>query len=659
MTAADGLKISRALTLPLDYVTKTGAILAKRRVGKTYTAAVLAEELCRLGIPWYALDPTGAWWGLRSSSDGTRAGLPVVVLGGEHGDVPITEHDGKAIADLIVDQPGFYVIDLSEIDESHAATVRFATAFFARLYARKNKQRDPLHGFWDEGDLFAPQKPGPEETKMLGSAEAIVRRGGLRGLGTTLITQRAAVINKNVLSQLDILIILRTIGPQDQDAVEDYIKRNGSLAERREIMDSLAALAIGEAWLYGPGEEPPLRVRVRIRKRRTFNSSATPKAGEARVEPTKLASVDVEALRERFAEQVEKAKAEDPAHLRRQIVDLQRERDALMAAGNTDPPFTAEEYAQLIADLEGADKEAADTAGSVVIAQDALGSVLSERLCDVLEATREHAIDGRRYLQRARDVVAGWSGSPTRAALAGARKKAVPGLRSDGDALQRASSDRKGVHRTAAPSRPAQRRRAPDSGSNGGPRAPSRRSSESGNAVDAGSVRERPASSSNGDEPQLKAGARRILEEMARVHPLRLTRSQVGLATGLKITGGTFGTYWGVLKRSGYVDETGQDAGVTDAGLERAGVEPGHAASSDEIREMWRSKLKKGAREMLDLLVARHPEGYSKQELADELGMAATGGTFGTYLGTLRRNGLAVVEGSDSCYASDDLFVGA
>jgi hypothetical protein len=103
------LRIARGLALPAEYVTKTAAIVAKRRVGKTYTGAVLAEELVAAGLPFYALDPTSAWWGLRSSATGERAGLPVVVIGGEHGDLPLDLDAGKAIADLIVEEPSFYV----------------------------------------------------------------------------------------------------------------------------------------------------------------------------------------------------------------------------------------------------------------------------------------------------------------------------------------------------------------------------------------------------------------------------------------------------------------------------------------------------------------------------------------------------------------------
>jgi hypothetical protein len=46
-----GLKIARAFELPLDAVTQTFGVLAKRGVGKTYTAAVFVEELLEGGSP--------------------------------------------------------------------------------------------------------------------------------------------------------------------------------------------------------------------------------------------------------------------------------------------------------------------------------------------------------------------------------------------------------------------------------------------------------------------------------------------------------------------------------------------------------------------------------------------------------------------------------
>jgi hypothetical protein len=69
-------------SLPLDLVTSTQAILARKGSGRSYLASVEAEELlgCRQQI--VAIDPTGAWWGLRSSANGDGPGYQVVVIGG-------------------------------------------------------------------------------------------------------------------------------------------------------------------------------------------------------------------------------------------------------------------------------------------------------------------------------------------------------------------------------------------------------------------------------------------------------------------------------------------------------------------------------------------------------------------------------------------------
>src|SRR3954469_25071936 len=98
------LKKSEDLSLPLDFVTQTQAILAKRGVGKSYTASVEAEELLKARQQIVVVDPTGAWWGLRSSADGKGEGFPIVVLGGEHGDVPLEQHAGEVLAAAIVER---------------------------------------------------------------------------------------------------------------------------------------------------------------------------------------------------------------------------------------------------------------------------------------------------------------------------------------------------------------------------------------------------------------------------------------------------------------------------------------------------------------------------------------------------------------------------
>jgi hypothetical protein len=317
-----GLKIARGFELSVDEaVTQTFAILAQRRKGKTYTANVIAEEMVAAGIPWVAIDPTGAWWGLRAGKDGKRSGgLPVYVFGGDHGDLPLNREAGSQIADLVVEQPRWYVLDLSHF-ESKEAERQFATSFAERFYRRKGKSKSRMHLFIDEADIFVPQRSPRGDQRMLGAFEQIVRRGGIRGIGTTLISQRAAVVNKNVLEMIDVLIVLRVVGPNDRKAVREYVDARGYTDQVKEMIESLAALDIGEAWFWEPGGD--IFKRVKVRERRTFNSSATPGAG--RQQAVVLADIDLEALRGKLDAAIEKAKAEDPKELQRQLFDARRE----------------------------------------------------------------------------------------------------------------------------------------------------------------------------------------------------------------------------------------------------------------------------------------------------------------------------------------------
>lgn len=98
------LRISESLSLPLEAVTQTFAILAVKGSGKSYTASVCAEEMLKAGQQIVVIDMTGAWYGLKSSSDGKSDGFPIAVFGGDHADVPLHEGAGEIIASAIVEK---------------------------------------------------------------------------------------------------------------------------------------------------------------------------------------------------------------------------------------------------------------------------------------------------------------------------------------------------------------------------------------------------------------------------------------------------------------------------------------------------------------------------------------------------------------------------
>jgi hypothetical protein len=320
----DGLHLARGLTLPVEMVTQTAAILAKRGAGKTHTAVVLTEELLAAGQQVVILDPLDVWFGLRSSIDGKTPGFPITVLGGEHGDLPLEASSGAIVADFVVENRAPIILSMRHF--SMADQRRLVTDFCERLYHRKgqDRYRQPLQVVIDEADEFVPQRIQAGQERMFGSVDRLVRRGRASGIGVTLISQRAAVVNKDVLTQIEVLICLRTISPQDRKALEAWVEAHDAHDQRQEFMDSLASLGIGEAWVWSPGWLDLFK-RVQIRERKTFDSSATPKVGERPLAPTASAAVDLEKLRKDLAATIERAKVEDPRELRKRIACLDAE----------------------------------------------------------------------------------------------------------------------------------------------------------------------------------------------------------------------------------------------------------------------------------------------------------------------------------------------
>jgi hypothetical protein len=312
------LKIGSNLSLPLEFVTSAQAILAKRRTGKSYCASVEAEELLKAKQQIAVIDPTGAWYGLRSSADGKRPGYPIAVFGGEHGDAPLDSHGGKMLAAAMVERGFSAILDVSLMGVAEA--VRFVADFCNELFM---KNRTPLHLFIDEADAYAPQQPYGEEMKSLHAVKRLVKQGGIRGLGVTMISQRPQVINKDVLSQIDMVTVLQMKHPLDIKSVTDWIKSEIGAEYAAQVTEALPSLPIGTAFICSASPSIQVAKRVEIRLRETFNSGATPKPGQRKVEPTVLAPIEIAQLGKAILESAEKAKADQPDALRARIRQLE------------------------------------------------------------------------------------------------------------------------------------------------------------------------------------------------------------------------------------------------------------------------------------------------------------------------------------------------
>lgn len=577
-----GLRIAKGFELPLDAITETFAVLAKRGAGKTYASSVLVEEVVKAGHPAVIIDPLGVWWGLRSSADGKRDGLPVAVFGGDHGDLPLAETQGRVLAEAIVEGRFPAILDLSLLSKS--AMRRFVADFLEALYHRN---RDPLLVVADEADLWAPQRTTPDSTRLLGAMEDLVRRGRARGLGCVMITQRPAVLNKDVLSQASVLVALRMGGTHDVAAIDEWIRLHADESEARELKASLPSLPVGTAWIWSPGWLGVLR-KVQVRRRETFDSSATPKVGEARIVPTKLADIDLPALGARLEEAREEAERNDPAALRRRLAAAERRMAEL------------EQRPQVPAAIERVEVPVEVRVEVPVLTAEHLE--LLQTVTRLLDASQVALDQARPELERLTRAVENIQAAPQ-----AVTKPAAPIITSHRgrlrDAAQQVREAKADLAAAAVPPAP------------------------------------RPAgTSTTSDTAALPKAQRAILSALA-VHGTRTT-VQVALLTGYSSKSGGFRNALSSLRTAGFIEGRG-DITATPAGLDALGdFEP--LPTGMALVEWWKDNhLGRAERAILDVLVGAYPNPVPITEIAERTEYSASSGGFRNALSRLRTFQLA------------------
>lgn len=294
-------------------------ILGINGSGKTYTAKGCAETLLNKKERVCIIDPTGVWWGLKSSSTGKSGGYPVVVFGGEHADLPISGMHGETIAEAIGTSNTPAIIDTSLMRGGERT--KFFTDFAETL---RIKNSGPLHLFIDEAHLFCPQGrvSDPNSAQMLHAANNLISLGRARGLRVTLISQRPAKMHKDSLTQVHSLIAMRLIAPQDRAAVSDWIADQADVQRGKEIVASLPSLKTGEGYLWAP--EYGILEKMKFPKIMTFDSSATPDGGNKGDGPV-LKPIDLSSIEGRLANIKTEAVKNDPSSLKRRISELEKQ----------------------------------------------------------------------------------------------------------------------------------------------------------------------------------------------------------------------------------------------------------------------------------------------------------------------------------------------
>jgi hypothetical protein len=472
------------------------------------------------------------------------------------------------------------------LDLSHMSKTQarsFATAFAERLYRRN---RDPLHVVIEEADVLVPQRAAADTARLLGAMEDLAKRGRHRGIGMTMVSQRPQEVAKSALDLMETVILLRITGPRSIKAVREWISVNATDDDvtAQDVIASLPSLSTGEGWVWSPGFLR-LLTHTHFPLFATFDSHATPSPGQKRVVPKARADIDLDKLGAEIAATRDRARDNDPRGLRAEISSL-REQLGVLGRRNS------------------------DLAQQLSASQELLGQHAAE-----LAAAREGEQHQRHRLDDA-----------TRAALRSAAILIESVL--EGDTPPPPSSTEPGA---SSRNTGTNQRKPPE---------PQQKPTASAPASVAGVT-----ATDHDSRPRFRAGAERMLTSLAKMAPLRLTKAQWGTVAHLRHTGGTWSTYLGELRRAGLVDETSAGFTLTDAGWKYLGHRP-EPMTARELQQHYLGILRAGAARMLEAVIDAHPSGLTKAAVAAAGGLAVEGGTFSTYLGDLRRNGLVEQRGN-------------
>lgn len=413
----------------------------------------------------------------------------------------------------------------------------------------------------EEAHLFAPKERSGigAENLSIHWAKTMATAGRSKGVRLVLVTQRTQALHNALLGSCDTLIAHRLTAPADQDPVVKWLKANTSKDVLEQVSGSLASLKTGEAWVCSG--EAKLFERVHFPRISTYDNTATP-TGDISTREIKTAAVDQEKLRAMIGDAVEKAKADDPRELRKQLAEAQR-------------MLVRQEKA--IAELQARTPVGREKRIEVPVLKDgqlARVEKLVERFGKALDvAMKQHAA----ICEPLQQLVSGVH------AIRRQQEQPAPT-----NTPQRSSGS--GVRPIARTDRPA-------------PRAVSRPVS-----ID--------TATSNGNlgGPELKI--LRALSELEAVGLHPADKQQLGLMAGYtNVRSGGFSEPLGRVIGGGYATSpaTGMVA-ITDAGRAAVG-EVSAPQTTEELQERLMAKLTGPEQKLLRALLERYPDRITKEEL--------------------------------------------
>ena len=153
------------------------------------------------------------------------------------------------------------VLDLSQSDE-YVAEVLVSHIMRNALRKRRNavhgKTDDtldhPVFFVIEEAHILAPNRRDSQSKHWI---QRVAREGRKFGLGLCLVSQSPKTVDHDALSQMNNMIILRLVEPEDQRHVQ-----SASESLSKDLIDQLPSLNVGEAIVLGLMSKVPTLVKI-------------------------------------------------------------------------------------------------------------------------------------------------------------------------------------------------------------------------------------------------------------------------------------------------------------------------------------------------------------------------------------------------------------
>lgn len=319
-------------TLPTQILDQHVAVLGKTRSGKTNSVKLCIEQVAAGGSRVCIIDPIKAdYWGLTSSADGKRPGLPFHIIGGQRGHVPLHASAGATLAEVVASGAlRLAIIDMEQFGPREAGP--FFAAFMEKLF---HKIVGVLYLVVDEAHLFAPKDGrGGDESMATYWFKRMASGSGSKGVRLIVSTQRVQELHNTVLSNCDTVIAHRVTFPEDQKRIAGWVASH-SKAVAADVQKTLPNMNRGEAWICSG--EAGIFERRQLPLCATYDNSRTPtESDEQRAVAT--AQIDQDKLRAIIGDAVQQAEANDPTRLKQRIADLELQLAKRPAAAPPPPP---------------------------------------------------------------------------------------------------------------------------------------------------------------------------------------------------------------------------------------------------------------------------------------------------------------------------------